>query len=171
GTMALRACWRIHARRSSPSPRDAAQIPRPATMLPEVRRFSKRKTTIRLPAANELIIEADLSQGSRGCESRGVDAERTLKRDLHRVRATLVGLVAFGCAVLSAAAALAHAPSPGQFPRLRPPDVRFVPTPQNVVEAMLAMAHVAPTDVVYDLGSGDGRIPITAAKNYGARAV
>ena len=55
--------------------------------------------------------------------------------------------------------------------RLKPPDVRYVPTPQNVVEAMLEMAHVTPADVVYDLGSGDGRIPITAAQKYGARGV
>ena len=55
--------------------------------------------------------------------------------------------------------------------RLRPPDVRYVPTPQNVVEAMLEMARVTRTDVVYDLGSGDGRIPITAAQKYGARGV
>jgi ubiquinone/menaquinone biosynthesis C-methylase UbiE len=51
------------------------------------------------------------------------------------------------------------------------PDVLYVPTPQNVVEAMLDVAHVQPTDVVYDLGSGDGRIVITAAKKYGARGV
>ena len=55
--------------------------------------------------------------------------------------------------------------------RLKPPDVRYVPTPQNVVEAMLEIAHVTPADVVYDLGSGDGRIPITAAQKYGARGV
>jgi tRNA G37 N-methylase Trm5 len=55
--------------------------------------------------------------------------------------------------------------------RLRPPDVRYVPTPQNIVEAMLDMAHVTANDVVYDLGSGDGRIPITAAQKYGARGV
>jgi len=55
--------------------------------------------------------------------------------------------------------------------RLRPPDVRYVPTPQNVVEVMLDMAHVTAADVVYDLGSGDGRIPITAAQKYGARGV
>ena len=71
--------------------------------------------------------------------------------------------------VLSAIAAPTRA---GQVvPRLRPPDVRFVPTPQNVVEAMLEMARVTSRDVVYDLGSGDGRIPITAAKKYGARGV
>jgi cyclopropane fatty-acyl-phospholipid synthase-like methyltransferase len=47
----------------------------------------------------------------------------------------------------------------------------FVPTPQEVVDVMLKMAKVTANDVVYDLGSGDGRIPITAAKEYGARGV
>ena len=51
------------------------------------------------------------------------------------------------------------------------PDVRFLPTPDNVVDAMLEFAHVTAEDVVFDLGSGDGRIPITAAKKYGARGV
>jgi precorrin-6B methylase 2 len=55
--------------------------------------------------------------------------------------------------------------------KLRDPDVVYVPTPQEVVDAMLALANVTATDVVYDLGSGDGRIPITAAQKYGARAV
>lgn len=54
---------------------------------------------------------------------------------------------------------------------LRTPDVIFVPTPQEVVDEMLKMAQVGPTDVLYDLGSGDGRIPITAAMRYGIRAV
>ena len=53
----------------------------------------------------------------------------------------------------------------------RRPDVRFLPTPQNVVDAMLKLARVTTSDVVYDLGSGDGRIPITAARTYGARGV
>lgn len=51
------------------------------------------------------------------------------------------------------------------------PDVIFVPTPQEVVEDMLRLADVKKGDVLYDLGSGDGRIPITAAKTYGIRAV
>ena len=51
------------------------------------------------------------------------------------------------------------------------PDVIFVPTPQPVVDAMLELAGVTSSDVVYDLGSGDGRIVITAAKTYGARGV
>ena len=50
-------------------------------------------------------------------------------------------------------------------------DVRFEPTPMPVVRTMLEMARVGPQDVVYDLGSGDGRIPITAAREFGARGV
>lgn len=53
----------------------------------------------------------------------------------------------------------------------RAPDVPFVPTPLPVVERMLELAKVSPADVVYDLGSGDGRVVITAAQRYGARGV
>jgi hypothetical protein len=49
--------------------------------------------------------------------------------------------------------------------------VPFVPTPQDIVERMLEMAEIKKGDVLYDLGSGDGRIVITAAKKYGIRAV
>jgi SAM-dependent methyltransferase len=49
--------------------------------------------------------------------------------------------------------------------------VPYVPTPPEVVERMLQLAHVEPDDVVYDLGSGDGRIVIMAAQKFGARAV
>lgn len=50
-------------------------------------------------------------------------------------------------------------------------DVPYVPTPQTVVDEMLKLAAVTSSDVVYDLGCGDGRIVITAAKKYGARGV
>jgi predicted O-methyltransferase YrrM len=53
----------------------------------------------------------------------------------------------------------------------RAPDVIYVPTPPEVVEAMLKLADVRKGDVLYDLGSGDGRIPVAAAKKYGIRAV
>lgn len=53
----------------------------------------------------------------------------------------------------------------------RQPDVFYVPTPQAVVDAMLDMAKVTSRDIVYDLGCGDGRIPITAAQKYGARGI
>ena len=51
------------------------------------------------------------------------------------------------------------------------PQAPFVTTPRDVVERMLALAEVRPSDVVYDLGCGDGRIVIAAAKAYGVRAV
>ncbi len=72
---------------------------------------------------------------------------------------------AIGAVLLSATVLAA-----GQQPK-RTPDIHFVPTPEEVVEAMLRLAEVDKNDVVYDLGSGDGRIPITAARRFGARAV
>jgi len=53
----------------------------------------------------------------------------------------------------------------------QPPRGVFVPTPHDVVKQMLDLAGVKKTDVVYDLGSGDGRIVIAAAKNFGCKAV
>ena len=66
---------------------------------------------------------------------------------------------------LAATAGFAQSPTPPT------PDVIYVPTPQAVVDAMLELAEVKGSDIVYDLGSGDGRIVITAAKKYGARGV
>ena len=53
---------------------------------------------------------------------------------------------------------------------LRSPDVIFVPTGPEVVAAMLKLAKVGPNDVVYDLGSGDGRIPIAAVQKFNAKS-
>jgi SAM-dependent methyltransferase len=53
----------------------------------------------------------------------------------------------------------------------RPPDVIFVPSDDAVVDAMLKLTKVTSADVVYDLGSGDGKIVIAAARRYGARGV
>jgi SAM-dependent methyltransferase len=55
-------------------------------------------------------------------------------------------------------------------PEPKRPDVIFVPTPQEVVDKMLELAQVTKDDVVYDLGCGDGRIVVTAAKQFGCRA-
>lgn len=69
------------------------------------------------------------------------------------------------CLILTLAAFIAACQRvPGQ-------DVRFDPTPMPVVRTMLEMAGVGPDDVVYDLGSGDGRIVIMAAEEFGARGV
>jgi hypothetical protein len=54
---------------------------------------------------------------------------------------------------------------------LRKPDVIYYPTPPETVNEMLRMAKIKKGDVLYDLGSGDGRIPIAAAKQFGIRAV
>src|SRR5215218_9908569 len=82
-------------------------------------------------------------------------------------RIVLIGLCAvwFGSLIVNGQAA-SQSPAP-----TRTPDVIFVPTPQEVVDAMLKVANVGPGDVIYDLGSGDGRIPITAARTVGARGV
>ena len=69
------------------------------------------------------------------------------------------------------------APSPGNDPatssnpRVGEKLAPFVPTPMEVVDKMLELARVGPDDVVYDMGSGDGRIPIRAAQKYGAKGV
>ena len=77
--------------------------------------------------------------------------------------------LALAVSVASAPAAFAQA-APQEAPTRRP-DVIFVPTPEEVVEAMLQVANVTKNDIVYDLGCGDGRIPVTAARKHGARGV
>jgi precorrin-6B methylase 2 len=63
------------------------------------------------------------------------------------------------------------ATTPTTQPQERPGDVPYVPTPQPVVDAMLKVAKVGKNDVLYDLGSGDGRIVNTAAQKFGTRGV
>ena len=72
----------------------------------------------------------------------------------------VVALLFAGAAAAQPAAALLHEA-----------DALYLPTPHAVVEAMLRLAGVSRGDVVYDLGSGDGRIPIAAARAYGARGI
>jgi SAM-dependent methyltransferase len=74
-------------------------------------------------------------------------------------RSILLGL-------LTAVAVLAQGTKPA-----RDPDVPYVPSTEPAVEAMLKLADVKRTDVIYDLGCGDGRIVITAAKKFGTRGV
>jgi SAM-dependent methyltransferase len=74
------------------------------------------------------------------------------------------------CCVISAILSLAVAAAQTAQPR-RAPDVPYVPTTQAALEAMLQLANANKTDIVYDLGCGDGRIVIAAAKNFGAHGV
>jgi SAM-dependent methyltransferase len=80
-----------------------------------------------------------------------------------------VAVALVSAAVASAVAAGVAAPSAGQT--ARPSLAPYVPTPQEVVDRMLQLADVKAGDVVYDLGCGDGRLVITAAKRHGARGV
>src|SRR5437879_5023165 len=75
-----------------------------------------------------------------------------------------------GAALCAIPVLLAVVPVAGAQAR-RAPEVPYVPTTEEAVQAMLKLADVKKTDVVYDLGCGDGRIVIAAAKNYGARGV
>lgn len=85
----------------------------------------------------------------------------------HTRRSLLLGTVAgAGLALIPGRAPFAQAVATP--PKL---DVPYVPTPQDVVDRMLAVAKVGKNDVVYDLGCGDGRIVVTAAKQFGARGV
>ena len=80
--------------------------------------------------------------------------------------------VVTSCCVAVILSVIVGGAAPAQQPAaqrpLREPDVIYLPTPPAVVAAMLKVANVGPGDVVYDLGSGDGRIPIAAVKDFGA---
>lgn len=86
-------------------------------------------------------------------------------------RTAILQRIAAICTMLALAAGLSAAGAQSDTKPHREPDVIYVPTPQAVVEAMLKMANVKPDDVVYDLGCGDGRVVITAAKVFGASGV
>ena len=91
---------------------------------------------------------------------------------MHRTRYFSVLTVCAGCLFLAgnifntAAQEAKSTPAPK-----KEPDVIYVPTPQKVVDKMLEMAEVKKGDLVYDLGCGDGRIVVTAAKKYGVKAI
>jgi len=83
-------------------------------------------------------------------------------------RRTLLAILA---AMVAAGAMLPAQQVAAQNARPRRPDVLFIPTSNAVVTRMLKVAHLRPGDVVYDLGCGDGRIPIMAAQRHGVRGV
>lgn len=83
---------------------------------------------------------------------------------------SLAAAAAIALVLVQSPTNLAAQPAAAAKP-LRSPDVIFVPTPHEVVQAMLKMGEVKKGDVLYDLGSGDGRIPIAAAKQFGVRGV
>jgi SAM-dependent methyltransferase len=84
-------------------------------------------------------------------------------------RAAILGFPLLGLALTGGCTAVSS-PPPATSPKPKL-DVIWVPSDVEIVTKMLEMAQVGPNDVVYDLGSGDGRIVITAAQRFGARAV
>jgi SAM-dependent methyltransferase len=83
-------------------------------------------------------------------------------------RSPIVFALLLVTALLAASAAVVAQPAK---PLEKHPDVPYVPTNEKVVDEMLKVAKVGKNDVLYDLGSGDGRIPITAARRFGTRGV
>jgi Cyclopropane fatty acid synthase and related methyltransferases len=120
--------------------------------------FSPSRPSGHLPGGPD--ISRATSPVPRACSSSGLSYRRNTVRLLSRMLALITGALFAGATALAADA-----------PPTRQPDVIFVPTPQEVVDEMLSIAKVGPGDVLYDLGSGDGRIPITAAKRFGITAV
>jgi Cyclopropane fatty acid synthase and related methyltransferases len=105
-----------------------------------------------------------------------VSRKRAHRRPLAASLAAGFGISLAGLVITAAAPTGSPPPPPqeaaGQATQApKPPDVIYVPTPQGVVVEMLKVAEVKPGNVVYDLGCGDGRIVITAAKDFGARGV
>ena len=122
---------------------------------------------------------------SVGMHLPGHDSSPASSRRPSRLRPTIL----FGLLFISAAAFVTFGPLPEPGDEVGPPplerwwfrladthtarepDVVFVPTPQAVVDRMLELAELKPGEVLYDLGCGDGRIVVTAAKRYGVRAI
>jgi SAM-dependent methyltransferase len=100
-----------------------------------------------------VILQGAHRSGASDRGDDGDDDERCQAMKPLVLRLVLALLVSIGCETV-----------PGR-------DVRYEPTPMPVVRALLELADVGPQDIVYDLGSGDGRIPIAAAREFGARGV
>jgi SAM-dependent methyltransferase len=112
------------------------------------------------PVRNHVVSEVAMRRRVGGGGERG---------PLARVSGSRAIFVA--TAILGLAAACAAAAEPAGRAPSRKPDVIYEPSPPEVVEAMLRLADVGPADVVYDLGCGDGRIVIAAAKRGARQAI
>jgi len=123
----------------------------------------KRQDIVRL-----LII--GLSAGSLALTGCGQQRESTQEGTQGNAQASTPAASASTPAASASTPATTTAETPPETAPRRP-DVVYVPTPNEVVARMLALANVKNNDVIYDLGSGDGRIVITAAQKLGAKGV
>jgi SAM-dependent methyltransferase len=97
------------------------------------------------------------------------DPRSSRRHSWHGICTGVLAITIGAAVIVDAAPAALRVAAPAQSPA--PSLAPYVPTPQDVVERMLELAKVGSGDVVYDLGCGDGRLVITAAKKYGARGV
>jgi methylase of polypeptide subunit release factors len=119
-------------------------------------------------------VEMDVSR-TKADRTTLIKALTNLEEDYNRVivgRGGVKAVLSFRSVVTSPAEAIRRAAvEPKPVVPLPRQDATFVPTPQDLVDVMLRMADITKDDVVYDLGSGDGRIVITAVQAYGAKGV
>jgi SAM-dependent methyltransferase len=113
--------------------------------------------------ATVLLGVAALAVGNSAAQS---DSHKAVDDLIARVLQLKID--SFSAEPLTAAQATEQASPAGPYKK---PDIHYVPTPQELVEIMLDMAKVGKDDIVYDLGSGDGRLVITAAKKYGTSGI
>ena len=143
--------------RSQPSRCALRSLRAPREIVFSARRAAATTSGLSLVRSNKVVQVTDHQEG----ESRVHDepqALSTLGSLIKSVATTIAGL-AVVC------------PAAGRQAPARTPDIFFAPTLYSVADAMLKMAQVTANDVVYDLGSGDGRVLILAAQKYGARGV
>jgi precorrin-6B methylase 2 len=140
--LALVAC----GRREMPSEIGRSDAPRPSSTEP----------TLASTTPAETPSQASTSDASESAPSRAGNTDRTSIASVADATAAQSG-------TSTTAEPTADAPT-------RTPDVIYVPTPQPVVDKMLEIAQVKKDDIVYDLGCGDGRIVVTAAKRYGVKS-
>lgn len=115
-------------------------------------------------AAYDRSMHSDTALTSRRAASGSEKVRRA-------VRAFVVLCAVFAVAAPHGAQAACGQQANSDAAALHDAEILYLPTPHHAVEAMLRLAGVTAKDVVYDLGSGDGRIPIAAARTHGARAV
>jgi SAM-dependent methyltransferase len=131
-------------------------------------RSSRRRTDSRVRSVVDLPGVGPSSGAGSGLKWLGAERVKSAGGDRMKRLTSLWALA------LALAAAPQPAATPGQEATgqtSRRPDVAFIPTPAAVIQEMLTGAHVGKDDVVYDLGCGDGRIVIAAARQFGARGV
>ena len=122
------------------------------------------------PVLSCLLLAAVAAPLAAGCSDRRAEAAAPAGAATAVASTAPAGDIVPALGSMDAPPAAAAAATETATRPSREPDVIYVPTPQPVVDAMLELAEVKKGDVLYDLGSGDGRIPITAAKRFGVRA-